>query len=115
LNQVRKALYPDYYIPDDSLRTHKLHFEHCLDYVRQALMCNADTTPVTHKFFKGADIFAPDFNTLHTCRNFDQLLEWSLERNSAAADRKGAGSETTSDSGRIVDKEHVAGGHEEHH
>jgi len=76
-------------------------------------MCNSDITPVTHKFFETADIFGPDFDTIHMCRNFDLLLEWSLERNSAAADRKGTGSEATKDKGRVVDKDHVAGGH--HH
>ncbi|WYZ36366.1 hypothetical protein EsH8_XIII_000018 [Colletotrichum jinshuiense] len=42
INQVRKALYPEYYPPFQSSRAHKLHWEHCLDYVRQAVMCNAD-------------------------------------------------------------------------
>lgn len=60
LDYVRKALYPEYYVQDDVDRLYwmhigKFHFpscylplltrlEHCVDYLRQALMCFADAT-----------------------------------------------------------------------
>ncbi|KAH6661423.1 hypothetical protein BKA67DRAFT_493092, partial [Truncatella angustata] len=86
INQVRKALYPEYYPPSQSSIPSKTDTnnenlaEHCLDYVRQAVMCNADTTLVTHKWFESAQTFGPNFRTQHTCRNFDALMDWSLAR-----------------------------------
>ncbi|KAK1708670.1 uncharacterized protein BDZ83DRAFT_592540, partial [Colletotrichum acutatum] len=43
--------------------------EHCLDYVRQAVLCNADITLVTHKWLESAQMFGPNFCTQHTSRS----------------------------------------------
>lgn len=50
----------------------------CVQRLREVLMCAADATPylimvTPHKKQKEA----PDFNTLHYCRNFDHILEWT--------------------------------------
>jgi len=54
--------------------------DHCIDAMRVHLMCYADVTPVT--FYDPADQPnrkwpLPDFGTLHTCRDFDAIVEWS--------------------------------------
>ena len=52
---------------------------HCIDYLRQVLMCHADMTPITldlvpHKY-------NPNFSIKHTCRNWDRVWDFALERN----------------------------------
>ncbi|KXX81089.1 hypothetical protein MMYC01_202790 [Madurella mycetomatis] len=50
----------------------------CVQRLREVLMCSGDATPylimvTPHKKLKEA----PDFNTLHYCRNFDRILAWT--------------------------------------
>ena len=55
-------------------------------------MCTADVTPVT--FYDNANpdriLPMPDFSTLHTCRNFDAILEWN-GNNERSVDWDGVG------------------------
>ncbi|GFG19483.1 hypothetical protein IFM5058_10134 [Aspergillus udagawae] len=97
LNKIRKALYPEYYQPEQSASTEMLHVEHCLDYIRQAVMCNSDITPVPLTWYQSAHTFGPDFRTTHTCRDFEALLQWSLKRTSKALKGKGTGVEHAKD------------------
>ena len=49
-----------------------IHIEHCIDLLRQSLMCQADTTIEIseHGGVTG-------FGTKHQCRDFDQLVRWT--------------------------------------
>ncbi len=76
--------------------------EHCFDYIRQAVMCNADISPVTHRWFESVQTSGPDFHTTHTCRDFDRLLDWSLERTTKATKKKGPGMETARDPKQVI-------------
>jgi hypothetical protein len=54
--------------------------EHCIDMLRVYIKCKSDVTPIT--FFDNVLLPArklpmPDFNTLHTCRNFDEIWQWN--------------------------------------
>lgn len=43
-------------------------------------MCTADVTPITfydNLALPSRKLPMPDFNTRHTCRNFDAILEWN--------------------------------------
>ena len=53
------------------------HYEHCVDMVRQRLMCTADTELITFRWIEGKNGPEPDFNTAHQCRSFEQTLEWN--------------------------------------
>lgn len=48
------------------------HTLHCVDWIRQALMCNADltldATDDFHSFGQGSR---------HSCRNFDAIRDWA--------------------------------------
>lgn len=55
------------------------HYEHCLDIVRQRIMCTADPGIVTFNWVENVKGVYPDFNTEHVCHNFDALLEWNKE------------------------------------
>ena len=50
------------------------HSMHCIDWIRQALMCNADLTldPTDDYISFGQD-------SEHKCRNFGRILEWTQE------------------------------------
>ncbi|KAL6833446.1 hypothetical protein J3E69DRAFT_362506 [Trichoderma sp. SZMC 28015] len=55
----------------------------CVQRLREVLMCLGDTTPYLIMLTpEKAQKESPDFNTLHNCRNFDKILEWTKERES---------------------------------
>jgi len=80
LDRIRQALHPDYYTDPDGHTVNQLHTDHCIDYLRQTIMCHGDMTPVHVHHWESVDRWSPDFESTHTCRNFDKLLRWSLER-----------------------------------
>ncbi|KAK4455392.1 hypothetical protein QBC34DRAFT_445046 [Podospora aff. communis PSN243] len=50
----------------------------CVQRLRQVLMCSGDATPYLIMVTPKKKLKeAPDFNTLHYCRNFDRILEWT--------------------------------------
>ncbi len=51
-----------------------------LDYLRQALMCHGDITPVLSYYSDVLQHETPDFEIKHTCRNFERIQEWSKAR-----------------------------------
>lgn len=64
------------------------HEYHCIDYLRQAIMCSGDTTldyaemhdDGTRRGFSGA-------NSTHQCRDWDTIVGWAVENR--AGDKKG--------------------------
>ncbi|MCJ1285826.1 hypothetical protein MMC26_005167 [Xylographa opegraphella] len=50
------------------------HVRHCIDLLRQSLMCHADTTVEVKE--KGSD-GVKGFGTTHHCRDWQQLLQWT--------------------------------------
>jgi len=84
LNTLRHAVYQvsdSNYEPEDQAdeRMTKIHLDHCVDYLRQVLMCHADLTPITFRYDKKKRPlpFVPDFNIKHTCRNWDAIWEFA--------------------------------------
>jgi hypothetical protein len=82
LDAIRRLTYPDHY-PDlwakrDTYQV-RVHTDHCIDILRQRLMCTGDVGPVP--FYRDTNPLnqfpLPDFSTRHQCRNFDKLLDWS--------------------------------------
>ncbi|KAK1674253.1 hypothetical protein BDP55DRAFT_694976 [Colletotrichum godetiae] len=53
------------------------HKAHCFNYVRQALMCFADSTAEGH--IDGDTHRVADHGVMHVCNDFDALLAWSKE------------------------------------
>ncbi|RFU32373.1 hypothetical protein B7463_g3987, partial [Scytalidium lignicola] len=62
---------------EDSL---KLHIGHCLDTLRQTLMCTADTGLQPFLWVGDPPHPFPDFNREHKCRNFDAIREFAERR-----------------------------------
>lgn len=56
---------------------------HCLDIVRQQLMCSVDIGVLGQVWFQPGDEKPEayvDFNTQHKCRNFNAVRQWAEER-----------------------------------
>ncbi|KAK1761845.1 hypothetical protein QBC33DRAFT_462558 [Phialemonium atrogriseum] len=98
LDDIRKVFYPEWYgpailnltQPDGSLdRDNNFfrHFDHCIDAIRQSVMCHADVSPISFHVVLppddvddvGTGIF-PRLGTKHTCRNFEKIQDWARAR-----------------------------------
>jgi hypothetical protein len=86
LNLVRKALYFNYdYYKELGMHAFKneeyilrRHVTHCLDTVRQVLMCNVDTGVLGQVWVYPDEPTAfPDFNTRHICKNYEAVRVWA--------------------------------------
>ncbi|KAI1171177.1 hypothetical protein F4777DRAFT_594077 [Nemania sp. FL0916] len=82
LDNIRKAFWPDRYMKDDVHGDRSgLHLDHCIDSLRQSLMCSSDIStlhfdwlPEKHKNFVVS-------SATHTCRNFEKLRVWAMNKN----------------------------------
>ncbi|KAF5313158.1 hypothetical protein D9619_003703 [Psilocybe cf. subviscida] len=81
LNMIRKALYPERY-PDMALGGAQAdeHVGHCIDAIRQGLMCAADTSVIVWQWDEKQQRTTFRGNVAHTCRNFDAIRDWAMER-----------------------------------
>ncbi|KAJ5202485.1 hypothetical protein N7449_004564 [Penicillium cf. viridicatum] len=83
---ARKYTYREYYDlsenrPEeftDSEPTLRKHVDHCIDMLRQYLMCVGDVGIVTMNWVEKFGIY-PDFSTQHKCRKFNKIVEWADE------------------------------------
>lgn len=59
----------------------KYHVSHCLDILRQQLMCAVDVGMLGQVWVhpEAPEAFV-DFNTRHKCRNFEAIRSWAEER-----------------------------------
>lgn len=104
-NVIRKALHPDYYVDPVTGAIGNIvkddlpdHLNHCVDTIRQALMCAADITyvkAITTRFkqiLTLGGIFSPHVwhwdeerkislpafhDAAHVCRSYDNIVEWA--------------------------------------
>ena len=80
LNNLRKATYRSQY-PEmregtegfDETAWHT-DLDHCIDVLRVDLMCKSDVDILTYTSEGGL----PDFSAVKKCRNFDEILAWSM-------------------------------------
>jgi len=84
---LRKALYPDYYPQihgnerGNSIEDlDGLHWSHCIESLRQSLMCSADISPLVWQWVDRVKEVRIMGNIAHTCRNYDKIKEWALQR-----------------------------------
>lgn len=55
--------------------------DHCIDIIRQTIMCHGDITPMPFLKKAGTDDIFPPLASTHVCRDFDAILNWAKERN----------------------------------
>ncbi|KAJ7464065.1 hypothetical protein FB451DRAFT_1492234 [Mycena latifolia] len=68
-DHVRKSLHPEYY-----------HQDHCIDHIRQQIMCQGDLTAMPTQFFELAGKSYLDADRTHMCRDFTRLREFGTLR-----------------------------------
>jgi hypothetical protein len=52
------------------------HYEHCVDYIRQGIMCNFDPGIIPYYWVRDHNQPTPDGNTFHKCVNWEHLEGW---------------------------------------
>jgi hypothetical protein len=57
-----------------------LHIDHCIDTIRQYMMCNPDVTATTWVWDADEQKSKAVADVAHTCRNFDDVKAWAIER-----------------------------------
>ena len=92
LSAIRKGFYPHRYNSslldeDGNVDYHKWnHIDHCIENLRRALTCHADTSAMTYDWVEASSLVLHS-ETLHTCRDFDLIRDWAYERYVPAAQR----------------------------
>lgn len=86
LNLLRQALYynVEYYRAagqgafKNEDHVVRVHVSHCVDILRQQLMCTVDVGVLGQVWWnREAPTAFVDFNTRHTCRNFEDVRRWA--------------------------------------
>ncbi|KAI5458860.1 hypothetical protein BGZ63DRAFT_514270 [Mariannaea sp. PMI_226] len=87
LNMIRMSRYPEYYrnlhtSEADEILTYfdSEHIEHCIDTIRQSLMCQTDITPLVYQWDNNKERMRIHGDVIHSCRNFDRIREWAKEK-----------------------------------
>lgn len=52
------------------------HIRHCIDLIRQSLMCNPDTTVEVKNATTGG---VNGFGIEHQCKDWNQLVDWTIK------------------------------------
>lgn len=84
LNIIRKGLRADYYadpltgaisgiLPEDWPD----HVSHCLENLRQSVMCASDISLIVWQWVEEANVAAISMDTIHSCRDFDRIVDWA--------------------------------------
>ncbi|KAJ8516158.1 hypothetical protein ONZ45_g6500 [Pleurotus djamor] len=94
LDMIRMAAYPDRYNASQRHQMHlrrsgsmghpkisdQEHLQHCINSVRQSLMCSSDISINPYYNPKLEKRPFPRFDQLHTCRNFEKIKDWAFKR-----------------------------------
>lgn len=64
------------------------HIEHCVDDLRQGLMCSANITPVPWRWIEDNNASKAVSDLVHTCRDWNKIAEWARERTIKTFDPK---------------------------
>jgi len=70
----------DYYFPNISSihdDWNMAHNYHCLDLIRQGIMCRVDVSPVTFRWGHKQAMPLANFSSPHSCYNWDAFYSWS--------------------------------------
>ncbi|KAL5325839.1 hypothetical protein ACEPPN_006973 [Leptodophora sp. 'Broadleaf-Isolate-01'] len=78
LKYIRHYMYKDIY--DDVQSWTPTHVDHCIDSIRQNLMCNADTAMMGFRWVNDSLEPKPNFRGQHECVNWESIEEWASER-----------------------------------
>lgn len=57
----------------------EFHMSHCIETLRQTLVCNADLTPLRYMYEE--EIYTLSFPQQYKCKNWEEVWEWAKARN----------------------------------
>ncbi|KAM0802501.1 hypothetical protein BDR22DRAFT_887289 [Usnea florida] len=77
LKFIRQMHYNDYYHIDSPLNA--LHFDHCIENLRQNLMCKADVSLETFDWVDNNRAPQPHFDIEHECKNWESIDGWARD------------------------------------
>ncbi|KAI8627285.1 hypothetical protein F5Y19DRAFT_442345 [Xylariaceae sp. FL1651] len=91
LKKVKRMLFKEYYHSDKSVEAmarEEKHVDHCVEYIRESLMCQPDLSMVTFRWINNtaqhedkAAFYPTNFDAdMHTCANWQHLDNWAGER-----------------------------------
>jgi Mycotoxin biosynthesis protein UstYa len=85
---LRKRLWSnETFTPDHELMGME-HLEHCIDAIRQTLMCTADVTPLPWNWVEEDQEAKAVADVAHSCRDFERIRDWAIENQVKHFDRK---------------------------
>jgi hypothetical protein len=56
------------------------HISHCIDSIRQSLMCSSDISLIVWRWNETAQRMKVHGDIAHSCRNFDAIRQWAKGR-----------------------------------
>ncbi|KAG4438774.1 hypothetical protein IFR05_005751 [Cadophora sp. M221] len=80
LKYIRQYVHQDYYTVRDTNVPVKDHVNHCIEMLRQVVMCKADTALMTYEWLPDFPGPWPNFGIQHECVNWEKIDNWSKER-----------------------------------
>ena len=85
LKMIRHFIYKDHYLAnatEHAIWKMGVHVDHCVEYIRENLMCHPDISFVTHRWITTNEGLRPSNKdqSPHECVNWDALNEWSGKR-----------------------------------
>lgn len=55
------------------------HLDHCIEMIRENLMCSSDITPIPWVWDRTRKEALVQGKVIRTCRNFDAIRQWGIE------------------------------------
>lgn len=95
LDALRKSIYPRRYNSSIVVKTaaggteeqreevdygHWMHLDHCVESLRQSLVCSADVAAYTYEWLDEAKLMMARVGGLHRCRDFAAVQDWAFAR-----------------------------------
>jgi hypothetical protein len=74
------GLWPEYYDPAKDVMLTRFHLAHCLETLRQSVMCYSDITPYAFRWIDGNPMPHREWDrSPHVCRNFEKIHDWAKD------------------------------------
>ena len=75
-------MYEDHYLPNLTASEkvdNRMHNHHCLDVLRQSVMCNGDVSLIPLRWGHNQRMPLGNFSATHFCRKWDAIDQWAGE------------------------------------
>ncbi|KAG0159721.1 hypothetical protein PDIDSM_7245 [Penicillium digitatum] len=77
---IREYVHSEYYNLKATPVSNMDHVDHCIDMLRQIVMCRGDIALTTYKWIPNYSLPWPDFGLAHECRNWERIDNWASKR-----------------------------------